>query len=806
MVSIEIKDFKNIIETKQYTFTPGELCHLVGPSGAGKSTVLTAFEWCLYGKINGIKAKSQKNPIPEVIIQLQDGTIIRRESNDLIVTTPQKKELTLDAAQGYIFTKIGTKDLWKSMSYLEQGTRNILLIGSAEEKITLLRELVYGYGLSEDNDPDYYLNKTNSYLKRLTKEKDKIMIEYRSYLDEFEQYKEKYEESESRWSKSGYKYEKLEKIIEKTSSKIKKLTLDISSSKNIQREIESLRKKIESISFHEDISSKGIESLSNEIRLLEERRNLNERNKKIELYLPFQYDTLRYQDLLTNKRKYEDFIREINRHKLPKDKRSLQKLLKQCQDFEDYQEYSEAVKEAKKRDQLKEEIEEIEVEIEEKKEKIKQTPREKNTCLVEKESLVNQISKLQKKKYYSCPSCKEHLYLTHEGELKMGEKDMLDDLKKRLKEVEEELKIYKENEKLEKDIDECQKEIEDIESEIDLSLKNYSVPKKKLSKVENPFPGKNMDKMKEIVKRLFKSFIEDIDEDELEELSNGESLAKHLGSNFDDYIENPEKYETEESESYTIKEKELRKKLKDLKEKHEHNIRSTKEKQMLEDLIIDNKKKLRDISIEKDAEDTLEDFQGELKELHELKIDYIHYNEIKERTLKVKDYENRINDIEKDIEMTYSIYEKLKALSIEPLEELIDSINHKVNKYLDFLFEESTPIQVMLSLYKPTGGPKRDSKEKIVVNLKIYHGDRQYPNINLLSGGESDRVSLALTLALSSIGDSPFLFFDECMASLNCELRERCLGLIKEFSDDDKIIIDVCHESVEGYHDYIVKV
>ena len=56
------------------------------------------------------------------------------------------------------------------------------------------------------------------------------------------------------------------------------------------------------------------------------------------------------------------------------------------------------------------------------------------------------------------------------------------------------------------------------------------------------------------------------------------------------------------------------------------------------------------------------------------------------------------------------------------------------------------------------------------------------------------------------MGNSPFLLLDECMASLNSELREKCLILLKESCSEDKIVIDVCHESVEGYHDYITKV
>ena len=42
------------------------------------------------------------------------------------------------------------------------------------------------------------------------------------------------------------------------------------------------------------------------------------------------------------------------------------------------------------------------------------------------------------------------------------------------------------------------------------------------------------------------------------------------------------------------------------------------------------------------------------------------------------------------------------------------------------------------------------------------------------------------------------------MSSLDQELKEECLTLIKSMSNKNITVIDVCHESVEGYHDIII--
>lgn len=168
-------------------------------------------------------------------------------------------------------------------------------------------------------------------------------------------------------------------------------------------------------------------------------------------------------------------------------------------------------------------------------------------------------------------------------------------------------------------------------------------------------------------------------------------------------------------------------------------------------------------------------------------------------------HETKLNDINSRLQRLETLFEMVKKISIEPIEILIETLNYHLNNYLDRMFNDN-PIRVLLSLYKTSSGPKSSSFTKIAVNLQIYHGENSYPNINSLSGGESDRVSLALTLAMAKIVGTPLLFLDECMASLDSELREQCLSLIREIKCDERIVIDVCHETVEGFHDKIVKI
>ena len=156
---------------------------------------------------------------------------------------------------------------------------------------------------------------------------------------------------------------------------------------------------------------------------------------------------------------------------------------------------------------------------------------------------------------------------------------------------------------------------------------------------------------------------------------------------------------------------------------------------------------------------------------------------------------------------TQSSLNRLRLLITEvtnsALQSLVDSINAVVNDILADLFDNTITLE--LKLFKEN---KANAKVKPQVNFSIYYNGNTYENVNALSGGEKDRVSLALTLALACVNPSPILFLDECMASLNGDLRENCIEAIKKFviSTYKKTVINICHETVEGYYDEVINI
>lgn len=147
---------------------------------------------------------------------------------------------------------------------------------------------------------------------------------------------------------------------------------------------------------------------------------------------------------------------------------------------------------------------------------------------------------------------------------------------------------------------------------------------------------------------------------------------------------------------------------------------------------------------------------------------------------------------------------RLKTMIIETtngsLQDLVNSINYHLNMILPSLFHDSISAKLLLQKELKNSDRKRNQ-----VNLSITHNGTQFDTITPLSGGERDRLSLALTLALACSSTSPMLFLDECMASLDAHWREACTRVIRQYAAH-KTVVNICHETVEGHHDNVIDV
>ena len=189
-------------------------------------------------------------------------------------------------------------------------------------------------------------------------------------------------------------------------------------------------------------------------------------------------------------------------------------------------------------------------------------------------------------------------------------------------------------------------------------------------------------------------------------------------------------------------------------------------------------------------------------QVQQYKIAYEKGTYLRDMTQRQSQLNVKFTKINQDNTLLASLYNlKQSAFDIEctQLQITVDSINESLNDILQDIFEK--PIKVLLQLYKKN---KTNDKVKANVNLYVQYDGNEYDSINKLSGGEKDRISFALTLALNRINGSPFLLLDETLRSLNDSYRTLCIETMREFLGGLKTILCINHEDIEGNYDSVI--
>jgi exonuclease SbcC len=167
----------------------------------------------------------------------------------------------------------------------------------------------------------------------------------------------------------------------------------------------------------------------------------------------------------------------------------------------------------------------------------------------------------------------------------------------------------------------------------------------------------------------------------------------------------------------------------------------------------------------------------------------------------VRDKERYEREVEKWGELLESIYilkEKIVVAESLYLERTLDELNAKIQENLNMFFVEE-PIVVSLETFKPVKGNKETKPQ---INLQVFYKGVDM-DIMSLSGGERDRVNLAIVLSLNSIFNSPMLLLDECISSLDYNNFNRVIESLQE-NMKDKLVFLVCHQAEEGQFDDVL--
>lgn len=116
----------------------------------------------------------------------------------------------------------------------------------------------------------------------------------------------------------------------------------------------------------------------------------------------------------------------------------------------------------------------------------------------------------------------------------------------------------------------------------------------------------------------------------------------------------------------------------------------------------------------------------------------------------------------------------------------LNNINFIVQKYLDGFFENDIQFSFYLN------------EDKNCIDTIIV------PDLNILSGGEYDRVVLAIVLAFAEFFKLPLLLLDEIINSLDIITTQKVINHIQQYYPNNQSIIYVGHQTIRGIFDSVV--
>ena len=174
---VHIVGFKCHIDV-HYDFENGNIILLKGPSGVGKSTILQCIYWCLYGNMRNIYNNAGITRKLSVTLSVSGLLIHRKKNPELLKVQFNDKSYEDIVAQQIINSKFGTKELWKSCSYIDQKARCDLLSGSTKDRMKLLNKLSF-----DDDDPKEYITRISDKLKAVKDDFTSKQTIYTTSLD-----------------------------------------------------------------------------------------------------------------------------------------------------------------------------------------------------------------------------------------------------------------------------------------------------------------------------------------------------------------------------------------------------------------------------------------------------------------------------------------------------------------------------------------------------------------------------------------------------------------------------------------------
>ncbi len=803
---------------------------LWGTSGIGKTTIFKAISFVLYGKEQKVVKHGEKKC--KVVFEYKDLIITRTKCPNHLTLVKGSLELSDDPAQIEI-EKIFGKDFILT-SYMAQKSTESFFSMSSNDKSAFLHRLSI-----KDFDVDNIRKKTREIIKQ---RKEKILInttEQKVVKNMFDSLNcSSAKEPKLKIDLKGKTIDDLIKSDNKLKEKVKKelkekrceLTSLLESLEKIKlngvrieektKQLNDIILKLQDYSYLEGESVKGIKT------------TLDEYNKIISYYtLKNSCKEIRneYDKMIEDERKKLE--EEIGKLKL---KKSSINILND-KDLDDINKAKSIYDKSKMKSlsEMKDRLSSLNTSQKDKElETLQDTLKQKREVLanlqIELEGIKNNIKDISNIKVghtLKCPSCVTKVYF---------DKDCLKIVPENIDELKTNLEnLTKKKEKIDNDISGLNKDIKSINDkvlkltiEISENIKLESELSVCVKNLENLKNNDTLSTIKSILEKdtenryVLKTVEENLKQLEEKIKLTVDVLPHYIKKKRDELTATKKKYEEvkeqledieitedlnwykEEVQSLSIKlskyEQSLKERNKLLKDKEtiegeisvlqqfiDENIKDDLNPKTIEEEInkrveTEEKLKLREIKFIKYKED-LSVYKKQLEVINNLEI--------------LKDEENILI---RALSTAETLLKKINDAEAISLENTLEIINTDLEEFVTHFFGEHFSAKLQ-SFKEYKDGDKKPSIEILIVQ------DGETVPLDSLSGGEYDRLALALFLCFNKISKSNIILLDECLASLHSELVEDIVELIKT-KLGDKLVLFTLHQANTGIFDTVIDI
>lgn len=832
---------------------------LKGSNGNGKSSLASAIKWALYGDVPKVQPWHDPTVRTSVLIEFDDITIKRKRNSNILIVKLGKRTYQDNEAQEIINQKFGDPEIWTISSFSNCRKRNEFLDYNNKQRTHILNKITFEMN---EEDPKVLIDKISDKIKLedglLKKKEGAFEAIKQQYLAQKKKIKkdwyiEDLPYTEDALKKLNMKNDELiqaEKERDKMIAVKKELTKELESMKLKLEELKtpSVNPKIITFNKKHNLDDMNEQLLLEQLPLIERRDEIQNRINSIkdydnkETYTQEQYENalkienersfnMNRCETLNVKYNIEDINRSIeNINKLLADQEfirrynKIQKMKQQLKSLK-IQEKPE-LPEFVSRTVDKPDLTKLNTIIESTEEEEKSY----NTKLADITSKINDMKRA--KDILSCTHCGKSLRYVDGGLVSANEqpinKSELQELIKSKSGLEADLLKIKEKRKaaiIEKTNREKQYE-KDVKIEESRKQKHDS----KIKEYEKDLDRWSKDS--EIITTKRNQLIADIKE--LEKLPNIEGVLldekKHaatmekLGKLKEIKIIPPPSISSKHIKIIRTKMEELaklnilREELNSLNIKINDTVENVKtqlslirkykqdtrewenNKSNLNHSIKNISERLENIVIPKSNSTELQTNKMRVSTLNRSIANHNKVLEVMEKKKEVLLAKNKV----KKINTRIFYLEQLKQIAIETesnaLQEIVDRINIVIEKICSQFF--ANEIKIILSLYKEI---KSKKYSKPCLNFNIRYKSKDGALLEELSGGEMDRVGLAVTMAFYEINSgSKVMILDESFSQSDGDVLTESVKILKE--NVLGLVIVIFHGEAAGVFDHEINV